>query len=55
MYFIYEGLYLNSFLKYFIYLFLERVREGEREKNITVCLPLAGPYWGPGLQPRHVP
>ena len=47
-----------TFLKDFIYLFLER-GEG-RERNINVWLPLIWPPlgtwpWGPGLQPRHVP
>ena len=46
------------FLKYFIYLFLER-REKEREGDIDVgekhhWLPQSV-NWGPGLQPRHVP
>ena len=31
------------------------VFEEEREINIKVWLPLAGPPQGPGLQPRHVP
>ena len=37
--------------------FLERMegREKERERNIKVWLPVHGPYWGPGPQPRHVP
>ena len=41
----------------FIYLFLEGVerRGKERERNISVWLPLTHPYWGPGPQPRHVP
>ena len=30
-------------------------REKERDRNINVWLPLVHPYWGPGLQPRHVP
>ena len=38
------------FLKDFIYLLLER----EREASMCGCL-LCTPYWGPGLQPRHVP
>ena len=38
-----------------LFIFRERGREGERERNINVWLPLAHPYWGPGLQPRHVP
>ena len=44
------------FLEDFIYLFLERGKrkEKERERNISVWLPLGAPYWGPGPQPRHV-
>ena len=41
----------------FIYLFLERGREGggrKREKSMCGCLSSA-PYWGPGPQPRPVP
>ena len=31
-------------------------REKERERNVCVCGCLScAPYWGPGLQPRHVP
>ena len=48
---------LIIFLKDFMYLFLEkRGREGEREgeKHQCHCLSCA-PYWGPALQPRHVP
>ena len=42
--------------KDFIYLFLERVEgmERGRETSIYGC-HLLTPYWGPGLQPRHVP
>ena len=44
------------FKKYFIYLFIFRQRgKGGREGNISVWLPLTLSYWGPGLQPRHVP
>ena len=45
------------FLKDFIYLFLKRGEEKEKEmgRNINVWLPLMCPYWGPGVQPRHVP
>ena len=35
-----------SFLRYFIYLFLERRREGKRERNITKWLPLVHPTLG---------
>ena len=40
--------------KDFIYLFLDRVREGEREISMCGCF-LSAPCWGPGLQPRPVP
>ena len=47
-----------NFLKDFIHLCLDREegREGGREgeKHQCGCLSLT-PYWGPGLQPRHVP
>ena len=43
------------FFKDFIYLFLERGREGERGRETSMCGHLScSPYWGPGLQPRHV-
>ena len=44
------------FLRIFIYLFIEKGegREKERETSIGGCLSRT-PYWGPGLQPRHVP
>ena len=43
------------FKKDFIYLFLEGGREEEkRGTSMCGCLSWA-PYWGPGLQPRHVP
>ena len=40
------------FLKGFIYLLLERGRE--KETSVCGCF-LHAPYWGPGLQLRHVP
>ena len=39
--------------KEFTYLFLESGEKG-RETAMCGCLSCA-PYWGPGLQPRHVP
>ena len=46
---------LFCFLR-FLFIFRVRGKKGEREKNIDVWLPLVcPPYWGPGLQPRHVP
>ena len=45
---------ISIFKKDFIHLFLERGREVERETSMCGCLSHA-PYWGPGLQPRHVP
>ena len=46
-----------NFLKDFIYLFLEKGKEGEREgEKTSVCGCLSSAlYWGPVLQPRHVP
>ena len=46
--------YFLFFKKDFMYLFLEKGREGERETLMCGCLSCA-PYWGPGWQPRHVP
>ena len=45
------------FFKDFIYLFLERGKEGkrEREKYQHVVASHVAPHWGPGPQPRHVP
>ena len=47
---------VNFFLKDF-YSLLERgkEKEKERERDISVWLPLGALYWGPGLQPRHIP
>ena len=44
------------FKKYFFkFIFRERGR-GEKERETSVCGCLSSvPYWGPGLQPRHVP
>ena len=45
----------NIFLKYFIYFLRgERKRKRGRETSMCGCL-MCAPYWGPGLQPRHVP
>ena len=43
------------FLKILFIYFKQRGREGEREgeKYLCGCLSCT-PYWGPGLQPRHV-
>ena len=38
----------------FIFIFRERGRVEERERNISGCFSCA-PYWGRGPQPRHVP
>ena len=51
------------FLRFFVYLLLERGegREKERERNINVweihrvVASHTPPIWGPGTQPRHVP
>ena len=44
----------NSLLKLFLFLDRGEWRGKERERNINMWLPLAHPYWGPGLQPRHL-
>ena len=44
-----------SFLKKTLFISRERGREGEREGNIHMCHLSSAPYWGPDLQPRHVP
>ena len=42
--------------KDFIYLFLERGRQRERGREISMCDCLSRvPHWEPGPQPRHVP
>ena len=38
----------------FIYLFLERGREGERRKTPMCGCHLSASHWRPGPQPRHV-
>ena len=44
------------FLKDFIYLLLEREEGKEKERETSMCGCLShAPYWGLGLQPRHVP
>ena len=46
----------NSFI-FFTFIFRERGREGRKRGRETLmcgCLSCA-PYWGPCLQPRHVP
>ena len=51
----FEVIYIFCF-KDFIYLFLERGEGRKRGKETPVCGCLSStPYWGPGLQPRHVP
>ena len=42
----FKQIYFILFFKDFIYLFLERGREGEREGNINVWLPLTCPLLG---------
>ena len=49
--------FLNfSFFRDFIYLFLDRGKGKEKGRETSMCGCLSrAPYWGPGLQPRHVP
>ena len=47
---------LPNFKKYFIYLFLREGKGGRKKETSTMCACLSHtPYWGPGLQLRHVP
>ena len=48
---------INIFFKrFYLFIFRERGKEGERGKERSMCGCLScGPHWGPGLQPRHVP
>ena len=41
-----ERLYGIVFLRFCLFIFRERGREGERERNINVRLPLPGPLLG---------
>ena len=44
------------FLKKILFIYRQRGKEGERGRETSMCGCLSGtPYWGPGLQPRHVP
>ena len=44
-----------TFLKKILFIFRERGREEDRERNINVWMLLSPPYRGHGLPPRHVP
>ena len=46
------GLWLY-FLRFYLFTFRERGRKGEKHQCVVACH--THPYWGPGLQPRHVP
>ena len=56
----YRIVHLYNFIYFFkdvIYFFLDRgngVRKGGRETSMCCSLSCA-PYWGPNLQPKHVP
>ena len=46
----------DFFLRFYLFIFRERGREGERRIETSMCGCLSRAlYWGPGLQPRHVP
>ena len=48
-------LFLSFLFLFFKILFSERGEEKERGREISICCGLShSPYWGPGLQPRHV-
>ena len=45
----------DYFLRFYLFIFRQRGGEGERGREISICgCLLHAPYWGPGLQPRHV-
>ena len=52
-----KDIYLADFFKrFYLFIFRERGREGQRGKETLMCGCLSrDPYWGPGLQPRRVP
>ena len=44
------------FLRFYLFLFREGKEERKKGREKWTCGCLAhAPYWGPGLQPRHVP
>ena len=47
--------FILFFLRFYLFIFRQRAREGGRERNINVWLPHAHPDWGPGPQTRHMP
>ena len=50
--------FIVYFLKdFYLFIIRELGKEGEREEKKHQCVVAshAPPYWGPGLQPRHVP
>ena len=49
-----RNLFKNFKKRFYVFIFRERGREGERETSMCGCFSYA-PYWGPGLQPRDVP
>ena len=49
-------IYFRIFFEDFIYLFVESGEEKEKGRETSVCgCLLHALFWGPGLQPRHVP
>ena len=48
---------INFFKRFYLFIFRERGREGEREgeKHQCVVASHVAPTEGPGPQPRHVP
>ena len=52
---LFNGMFTVLFLRFYLFIFREgkRGRKRGRETSVCGCL-LHAPYWGPGLQPRHV-
>ena len=44
------------FFKFYLFIYLDRGKGGRKRGRESMCGCLScAPYWGPGLQPRHVP
>ena len=51
----FERNYISFFLRFYLFIFRERGREGERKGEKHVWLPLVHPLLGTLPIPRHVP
>ena len=49
-----SALFFFFFERFYSFIFRDRGKKEERERNINVWLPLMCSYWGPGTYPSHV-